>query len=833
MKKYIILIILILLCQFIVKAQVSRIVADSTVMSGKIGGYNELTIKNSSMNVSGFAYNVGGGRFRYIATTLNTMADLESIAAQSLSSPLLITAYHVKGFYNVNDNAGGDFILIDTTGASAVPGMVMPVGSTKAYVRMVGNARSFNIKWFGAIGAGMASFKQDSTALSNANKFFNIIKGGSLKVPGTKDFYGYRGDGLLLCDNMEIYGDGDASEIRNVDPQMGTVQKGVIFYTGTYDPSNSNGIYKARQFPFLPQSSGTNWVKLFNANDTLNLWPGKVVLVTARKRFKSFLKQYWRASEIVAEEIWKRSADTIFFKHNLQEDYLAGGISSGSGGIDSTYPRILDVNSGLTSRGSIGTDRVTKNINIHDLYLSQADYNMVDNLPYDQSKVPVNVIGFGSTYESKFENLTLKSFGTFGGNLYNYCSIHNIKIVSTKKVFDFGYGSTNNFIHDIDWIYYPSSYSDTTGEKSFVYFDDDFHHNNVYNINVSGAQDKLDFMKIGRGAHNNKIYNWNFNLPMYNDTSTNQAGVNTAFNWFDDTGYVTHDNFVSDISINVDTLGQWIDYEGVSTNTRVLNNVIQNITFRGKIRNVVGKAAVNLAYAGNMILKNIYFEDGNTFRVQGGDSIIMTGMYGPTMNQTVSGTFPIKANINNVFKSSQIGAPNYLTPSVIAPVTPTQGVFYYDSTQHNFYGYNGTSWIQLGGGVTNYVEQALPNLYDSWADGTPPAGTRTASYGWQKVGNVTTLWMNIRYTTAGVSNTTVNITIPADVPLAVEGSVFNTTNDIMRSDYAKITTTAGTTNAQSSTVSWIKTGTGAYQLKVSTSPLNARCLWLRITYPSQ
>ena len=300
----------------------------------------------------------------------------------------------------------------------------------------------------------------------------------------------------------------------------------------------------------------------------------------------------------------------------------------------------------------------------------------------------------------------------------------------------------------------------------------------------------------------------------------------------DDTGYVSHDNFISDITVTLDTIGQWIDYEGVSTNTRVTNNILQNLTFRGKIRTSISHPAVDLYYAGNISLKNIYFEDGATFRVRGCDSIQMMGLYAPMTNQIMPIVAPVKANFNNVFKSSDFGAPNYLTPSVIAPINQKQGAFYFDSTLHKFYGYDGTSWTQLGG-IKDYVEQALPNLYDVWADGTPPGGTRTATYGWSKAGNVTTLWMCIKYTTGGSANTTINITLPADVPLPLEGSVFNTTNDIMRTDFARVAVSSSIINAQTSTVSWVKTGTGAYKLTVGSPTLNAKCLWLRTTYPSQ
>lgn len=830
MKK--LLYVLLLLMPIGLSAQfVSRIIADSTILDTRVGGYNELTIKNSTRTVSGFLYNIGNGKTGFVSKVVNTMSDLNTIALSPAESPLLQAEYLVKGYYNANDGAGGRFILIDTTGAAAVPGMVIPVGSTKAYVRDVSNAKSYNLKWFGALGNGMESFKQDSTALRNAVRLLDSLPGAkSLYIPGTKKFYGFRGEGLMLTDNFEVYGDGDASEIRNVDPQFSpTIQKGVIFYTGTYDPSNANGIYKAPQFPFYPQARGGNWVKLYNAADTATLYPGKVVIIAARKRYKLPNKLLWRASETVMEEIWRIKGDTIVFKHDLQEDFFAGGISSGSSGIDSTYPRILDVNSGLTSHGALGVDRCTKNVYLHDLYLSQADYNMVDNLPYDQTKIPVNVIGYGATYESKFQNLTLKSFGTFGGNIFNYCDISNLKIVSTKKVFDFGFGSTNNTVHDVNWIYYPSNYEDTTGERSFVYFDDDFHHNVFYNINVNGTNERLDFFKIGRGAHNNKIYNWNFNVPLYNDTSTSPIGVNAVFNWGDDTAYVAHDNIISDITVTLDTIGQWIDYQGIPGNTMKLNNVFQNITFKGNIRNSAGHPAVDLYYAGNTIFRNIVIPDGNTFRVRGCDSGTLMNIYAPKMALNKMDAFYEKVNLNNVFKSSTTGSWQQYTPSAAAPANPIMGMTYFDSTTKKFYGYTNNAWNEMGS--TSVVEQDYASGNDTWLDGTAPSGTRTAKYSWVKAGRNVSVWFYIYYTTGGTGNLNVDLVFPSDLPLPFVPAGFNTNNDNMYLSFAKINTTTGNESASSGVAALKKTVSG-FKFHVNMGSTNAKTLQFQLNYIS-
>ena len=143
------------------------IAADDILFKGRGVVPMELTIQNSTSGVAGFMYNAGAGKTAFVTTVLNTMTDLQSIAASSLSSPLLQNIYHVKGFYTANDGAGGDFMMIDTASAGAIPGMVIPVGSTKAYVRIINGSSPINAQWFGVIA--------NDTTVDNAIQINNSI----------------------------------------------------------------------------------------------------------------------------------------------------------------------------------------------------------------------------------------------------------------------------------------------------------------------------------------------------------------------------------------------------------------------------------------------------------------------------------------------------------------------------------------------------------------------------------------------------------------------------------------------------------------------------------
>jgi hypothetical protein len=49
-------------------------------------------------------------------------------------------------------------------------------------------------------------------------------------------------------------------------------------------------------------------------------------------------------------------------------------------------------------------------------------------------------------------------------------------------------------------------------------------------------------------------------------------------------------------------------------------------------------------------------------------------------------------------------------------------------------------------------------------NGTPPSGTQTHQYRWNRIGNLVTLYVTLLYTTAGASNSQVIIVLPADLP---------------------------------------------------------------------
>ena len=438
MKK--LLYVLLLLMPIGLSAQfVSRIIADSTILDTRVGGDNELTIKNSTRTVSGFLYNIGNGKTVFVSKVVNTMSDLNTIALSPAESPLLQAEYLVKGYYNANDGAGGRFILIDTTGAAAVPGMVIPVGSTKAYVRDVSGSKSYNLKWFGAKGGGLGTFVQDSTAIRNAFAFLKNIKGTkSLYVPnvqdanGNRSFYGFAGTGLVDLDNVEVYGDGKGkSEIRNVQPLLGDFKPGTIFLGSNYETDFSKSPFSGnvKKYHMDTAYAGDTILKFRDAWVGLghDLYVGEIVaygcyLFNKENRASKPLYSFMESNRV------KSLTDTtITFENpmtfNLKRD------TSGE------YPMLFNLND---KNGYIRAGKylyTTQNFSLHDMTITQAGTDELADSTI--SARLAGVWGVGGFYQSNFYNLQIDAYSGLGGNLWTYTTWDNIDINSEKKLMDF------------------------------------------------------------------------------------------------------------------------------------------------------------------------------------------------------------------------------------------------------------------------------------------------------------------------------------------------------------------------------------------------------------
>jgi hypothetical protein len=100
-------------------------------------------------------------------------------------------------------------------------------------------------------------------------------------------------------------------------------------------------------------------------------------------------------------------------------------------------------------------------------------------------------------------------------------------------------------------------------------------------------------------------------------------------------------------------------------------------------------------------------------------------------------------NITKVY----VGNGVYGTPAKGMAVDETAGTF-------NIYRNNDGGTVGSSQAITSAI---------TW-DGTPPSGTTSLRYAWQRVGNVVQFWMRLKYSVAGATNSSLVIALPSDMP---------------------------------------------------------------------
>ena len=230
--------------------------------------------------------------------------------------------YNVKGYYEPNDGGGGYFFWDDTATAATDYGTVFSVSgvSTGRWKRNVSTRVS--ISMFGAVGKGVSEYKKDSTAMENAVEFVRKKGKGSIYFPATDSFYAYTGYGILLPDNIEIYGDGTASNIRYINPgTLTTGYKGVLFFPSTYGPTNTLSVFKAPAYNIYPARKGDSVLKVVTLGHAANLSPGKVIFIGGNKFNKDGEADKFRYWQNELNEVLYVKSDSIFLRYPISENF--------------------------------------------------------------------------------------------------------------------------------------------------------------------------------------------------------------------------------------------------------------------------------------------------------------------------------------------------------------------------------------------------------------------------------------------------------------------------------------------------------------------------------
>jgi hypothetical protein len=532
---------------------------------------------------------------------------------------------HLLGTFSGNDNLhiddnarGGDFRLVKDSKIKDDYGVAFPAvakGENWHWVRQYNNEEPLNIQWYGAKGTGLANYKDDSAALVKAVALLKSKGGGKLYFPATKSFYGFNGDGILLPDNVEIYGDGPQSVIKHVNPENADYYKGVIFYTTTYGPVDAQSIFQEPRFQIEDAKKGDNFIVLKTKPDSLKLNEGKLIGLGAGFFNKRGQSNKSRFTQFEVNEIVKAEGNKLYLKYPLSIPLKTITNTSGNSDNSTSVPVLVDVNGNHSFNKKFNAyDRISKNIYIHDLTLAQADYNSIANTPYNSVKAPSSVIGLGGTFESKFQNLTLDGYNSFLGNLWNRCEISNLKIYAVRKFTDFGYGSANSKMHDIVWTYNPSKIREIVakevgkGERnkdiqSFIYLNDGTHDIEIYGIKASGNWDGENIFQIAGGAHHISIHDVDINLPQFNNIKGEAVNIRD-----DDAVTFSHDINFKNVTLTLGNIKQFITIRG--TDQVISDKLIRfdNVSFNGRPLN---KNSINISNSTGVVLNKVSVSNGN------------------------------------------------------------------------------------------------------------------------------------------------------------------------------------------------------------------------------
>jgi hypothetical protein len=499
-----------------------------------------------------------------------------------------------------------------------------------------------NLKNFGAKGLGVASLKEDTAALHKAIAYLNARGGGKLYVPDPPKFYAFAGNGIFVGNNIEIYGDGKGkSEIRNVNPLSGKFLRGPILLFSTYGPNNDQGIFQSgvEQYSIADAKMNDTKVVLKDAGNAAKLFAGEVVVLGAgvfNKFNEAKSKSTSRFHQMELNEITSINKNEITFKYPFSVNLKTQAGAA---------PVIMNINNTQSLNRQLGIKNgSSKNIFIHDMSFSQAQTDEINNKPFDAEVFGNGETGLsgiwqpGGAFASVFKNLKISCYTSLGGNMFTRCEFSNIDVEAKKNLFDFGYGASNNVVHDIKWTLMEGAASSFS--TSLIIINDGTHNITMYNINASGNWTGENLILLNQANHIN-FHDMVLNFPQY-------SANNTAISIGDKEGSISRDITLSDISINVASIRQFLSVGTDKASTNEDRNIkLTNLTFTGNIseNNNENNFA---AQGGNPLKKMNQKSKGMVRNNKAGFGFVVQNVNGLTVNNvSVSSGDILFMNCNN------------------------------------------------------------------------------------------------------------------------------------------------------------------------------------------
>jgi hypothetical protein len=115
-------------------------------------------------------------------------------------------------------------------------------------------------------------------------------------------------------------------------------------------------------------------------------------------------------------------------------------------------------------------------------------------------------------------------------------------------------------------------------------------------------------------------------------------------------------------------------------------------------------------------------------------------------------------------------------------------------------------------------------------DATPPGGTTGHSYNWSRIGNMVILFISLTYTTAGVNNTNVTMTLPTDCPSPVQPTGTSATSTgkwYVGTGFIDAALTGGAAQTRASLQS---DGSGGWKLSLNVGATAAKMAQMTVIY---
>ena len=606
------------------------------VVGGTLIAVNNTSASNRIYRVDGSGAKLPGTDAIAFSLEGFVIADNTAVTVQNLAAlkdvPITNSLVHVLSRTTPQDGYEGAFIWRTgnfTTQAAADPAEAIYVTSNSVAI----SAGAWVRQYTGAVLPQWWGWKPDSTPANAAAydliypqilSFLNFMGGGAIDFRTDGSNYFPMSKGQVLYDNIEMFSStasGPNGHVRHVNPDNDPYFKGIFAYPSTYGANNAQSIEQAVKYNLSAIALGAPSITFTTPAEAANFAVGSLIVVASAVTWLKGAGQNIRRLWYECNEVTTVDAGTgvVGLKYRMQEAIsgtpLAINVNQANGPV---HPVLNIVN------------RMTRNLHIHNLHITQADRNEVADTALVVT--PSFLFQIGGTFESKFHDLTLECFGGWAGNQWYRCEIHDIDLRSNRHIFDLGYGSHNTELYDWKWTYLPSAVASVLG--GLIYMGESTHDNTVRGIKVNGSGWNGNSVIQGERAIRWHVHDIDFYLPTH-DT------INMLLLLNDEEPAVFHEDLrFHDITFRGSTCGRLIDVDGNTGPTGIARGlIIENVKFLDITDKLTNTASfIRIRKTDGVTIRGIRTEITASLEASNFNNCVIEEFYAPNMGLAISGT---------------------------------------------------------------------------------------------------------------------------------------------------------------------------------------------------